>query len=422
MTALMVATLVAALVAVALLLVLLARRTPDAAPDPRLDRLTDGQARLESALRDEMGRSRGELVVQLKDQRTEVAGSVAQLVNTVAGRLDGLREADEQRQERLRVGVEARLKSLQEENAKSLDQMRAVVDQKLQQTLEARLGESFARVSQHLESVHKGLGEMTALAAGVGDLRKVLSNVKVRGTWGEAQLGSLLSEVLVPEQFSTNVATRPGSNERVEFALRLPGRDGDSPVWLPVDAKFPQEDFQRLVEASERADAEGVEAAAKALEVRVKAEAKDIRDKYVEPPHTTDFGILYLPVEGLYAEVVRRPGLVEAIQRDYRVVVAGPTTFTALLNALQVGFRTLAIEKRSAEIGVLLGIVKKEFEKFGDSLDKVQRKLEEAEGALKQVHTRRNVMARQLKHVQSSGDGDLPSGDPDPGPDDEPIS
>jgi DNA recombination protein RmuC len=372
--------------------------------------------RLESALRDEMGRSRGELSAGLKDQRSEVSASVAQLVNTVAGRLDGLREADEARQERLRAGVEARLASLQEQNAKSLEQMRTVVDQRLQQTLEARLGESFARVSQHLESVHKGLGEMNALAAGVGDLKRVLSNVKVRGTWGEAQLGSLLAEILVPEQYAANVATRPGSGERVEFALRLPGRDGDAPIWLPVDAKFPQEDFARLVAASEASDSEAVEAAAKALETRVRSEAKDIRDKYLEPPHTTDFGILYLPVEGLYAEVVRRPGLVESLQRDFRVVVAGPTTFAALLNALQVGFRTLAIQRRSAEIGALLGLVKREFEKFGDSLDKVQRKLEDAETALKQVPPRRNVLARRLKDVQSAGDGDLPAEDPDDAP------
>ncbi len=387
-----------------LLLMLLVRasRSAAATPDARMERLLEGQARMESTLRDEMGRSRTEIGAQLKEQRVEVSSSVGQLVNTVGVRLEAVRQADEQRQEHLRTTVEARLRLLQEDNTKSLEQMRQVVDQRLQATLEQRLGESFKRVSEHLESVHKGLGEMQALASGVGDLRKVLTNVKVRGTWGEAQLGNLLAEILAPEQFAVNIATRAGSADRVEFAIRLPGRDaGASPVWLPVDAKFPQEDFLRLVDASERADAEGVELASKALEGRLKGEAKDIRDKYLDPPNTTDFAILYLPIESLYAEVLRRPGLCESLQREYRVVVAGPTTFAALLNSLQVGFRTLAIERRSAEVWVLLGSVKTEFEKFGEALDRVQKKIGEAGTALEKVGTRSRVLGRKLKDVQS---------------------
>ncbi len=423
------ALLALAVLADVFLLVLLVRggraTVPAIPPDPRLDRMLDGQARLDAALRDEMGRSRAEVAAQLKDQRVEVGASVAQLVNTVGTRLDAVRQADEQRQEHLRTTVETRLRLLQEDNAKALEQVRILVDQKLQATLEQRLGESFKRVGEHLESVHKGLGEMNALAAGVGDLRKVLTNVKVRGTWGEAQLGNLLAEVLAPEQYATNVATRPGSAERVEYAIRLPGRDaGDTPVWLPIDAKFPQEDFQRLVDASERADAEGVEAAAKALEARVKAEAKDIRDKYLDPPNTTDFGILYLPVEGLYAEVLRRPGLVDAMQREMRVVVAGPTTIAALLNSLQVGFRTLAIERRSAEVWTLLGAVKTEFGKFGEALDKVQRKIGEAGTALDRVGVRSRAIGRKLKDVQalpSGEDGGTEGGEPEESPDDDPA-
>jgi DNA recombination protein RmuC len=392
------------IVADVLLILLLLRRSGaiPAAPDQRLDRLVDGQERLESALRDEMGRSRNEIGAQLKDQRVEVTSSFGQLVNTVGTRLDAVRQADEQRQENLRAAVETRLKAMQEENSKSLEQVRIIVDQKLQATLEQRLGESFKMVGEHLESVHKGLGEMQALASGVGDLRKVLTNVKVRGTWGEAQLGNMLAEILAPEQYSTNVATRKGSADRVEYAIRLPGRDaGLTPVWLPVDAKFPQEDFQRLMEASERADAAGVETASKALDVRLRAEAKDIRDKYLDPPNTTDFAILYLPIESLFAEVLRRPGLSESLQRDFRVVVAGPTTFAALLNSLHVGFRTLAIEHRSAEVWHLLGAVKTEFAKFGDALDKVQKKIGEAGTALEKVGTRSRVLGRRLKDVEA---------------------
>lgn len=405
-----------------LVVVLLARfgRSRTELADPRIDGLVGGQARLEAALRDEMGRSRAEMGAQLKDQRIEVTGSFGQLVSSVGTRLDAVRQADEQRQENLRTTVETRLRLLQEDNAKALDQVRILVDQKLQATLEQRLGESFKRVSEHLESVHKGLGEMQALASGVGDLRRVLTNVKVRGTWGEAQLGNLLAEILTPEQFAANVATRIGSADRVEFAIRLPGRDaGATPVWLPVDAKFPQEDYQRMVDASERADADGVEAAAKALENRIKGEARDIRDKYLDPPNTTDFAVLYLPVESLFAEVLRRHGLAETLQREFRVVVAGPTTFAALLNSLQVGFRTLAIERRSAEVWSLLGSVKTEFDKFGDALDKVQRKIGEAGTALEKVGTRSRVLGRRLKDVQAMPVGEVEAEDEEGAPEDE---
>ncbi|MGD0783721.1 MAG: DNA recombination protein RmuC, partial [Candidatus Aminicenantales bacterium] len=275
-------------------------------------------------------------------------------------------------------------------------------DEKLQGTLERRLGESFKLVSERLEQVHKGLGEMQTLASGVGDLKKVLTNIKVRGTWGEMQLGNLLEDILVRDQYAQNVATKPGSADRVEFAIKLPGRgdQDDQIVWLPIDAKFPKEDYERLVDASERGDLAAVEDAGRQLENRLKSEAKDIRDKYLDPPHTTDFAILYLSTEGLYAEVLRRPGLVATLQREYRVNVAGPTTLAALLNSLQMGFRTLAIEKRSSEVWNILGAVKNEFHKFGEVIDKVQKKIEEAGGVIEKARTRTRVIEKKLKTVQ----------------------
>jgi len=302
----------------------------------------------------------------------------------------------------LRGVVDARLRGLQEESAKRLEEMRLTVDEKLQGTLEKRLGDSFRLVSERLEAVQRGLGEMQTLANGVGDLKKVLTNVKVRGTWGEIQLGSLLEQILAPEQFVKNVATRPGSLERVEFAIRLPGRgdDGQGEVLLPIDAKFPLEDYQRIVEASERGDAAGVEAAARQLEARLEGCARDIHQKYVNPPYTTDFGLLYLPTEGLYAEVTRRPGLLEVLQREHRVSVAGPTTLAALLNSLQMGFRTLAIQQRSSEVWQVLGGVKAELGKFGEVLAKVEKKLAEASTTLELVATRRRVLERKLKTVE----------------------
>lgn len=301
----------------------------------------------------------------------------------------------------LRATLHERLTEIQADTAKKLEEMRKTVDEKLHATLELRLGESFKRVSEHLERVHRGLGEMQTLAAGVGDLKRVLTNVKIRGTWGEVQLGALIEQMLTPEQYAKNVRTVPNSNDMVEFAIKLPGKEDGSPVWLPIDAKFPVEDYQRLMDAQDKADFEQVEQAAKALENRIKQEAKTIRDKYIEPPHTTDFGIMFLPTEGLYAEVLRRPGLAESIQRDYRVIVSGPTTFAAVLNSLQMGFRTLTIEKRSSEIWILLGAVKTEFGKFGDVIEATQSKLEAASKQFESVSQRTRAINRKLKNVEA---------------------
>ena len=296
--------------------------------------------------------------------------------------------------------VEDRLRDLQTGNEERLEKMRALVDEKLHATLEKRLGEAFASVSERLEKVHQGLGEMKALTADMGDLKKVLTNVKARGTWGEIQLGALLDQILTPEQYGKNVATRPGKSERVEFAIRLPGVQEGTPVWMPIDSKFPQEDYLRIIAASEAADAEALAESSKALERRVVAEAKSIHEKYIEPPHTTDFAILYLPVEGLYAEVLRMNGLCERLTREYRVVIAGPTTIAALLNSLQMGFRTLAIEKRSSEVWVLLGQVKTEFGKFGDVLEKARIKIEQVGKELGNAQVRTRSIERRLRQVQ----------------------
>ena len=301
--------------------------------------------------------------------------------------------------------VEDRLRDLQTGNEERLEKMRALVDEKLHATLEKRLGEAFASVSERLEKVHQGLGEMKALTADMGDQKKVLTNVKARGTWGEIQLGALLDQILTPEQYGKNVATRPGKSERVEFAIRLPGVQEGTPVWMPIDSKFPQEDYLRIIAASEAADAEALAESSKALERRVVAEAKSIHEKYIEPPHTTDFAILYLPVEGLYAEVLRMNGLCERLTREYRVVIAGPTTIAALLNSLQMGFRTLAIEKRSSEVWVLLGQVKTEFGKFGDVLEKARIKIEQVGKELGNAQVRTRSIERRLRQVQ-----ELPGG------------
>jgi len=315
--------------------------------------------------------------------------------------LDRTTKALEERVERLRQSNEQRLRELQEDNSRKLDQMRAVVDERLQKTLETRLGESFKQVSDRLEQVHKGLGEMQTLAGEVGGLKKVLANVKTRGTWGEVQLGNLLEEVLAPEQFERNVETKPGSGQRVEFAIRLPGRGEGEAVWLPIDAKFPREDYERLLAAQDQADAAGAESAAKQLEARVKGFAWDIHDKYLNPPQTTDFGIMFLPTEGLYAEVLRRPGLADALQRESRVVVAGPTTLWAVLNSLQMGFRTLAIEQRSSEVWKLLGAVKAEFGKFGDVLDKVHKQLQTASNTVEDASRKTRTIGRKLRQVEA---------------------
>ena len=324
------------------------------------------------------------------------------LTDSLALQVQGLSEANARRLVEMRGTMETQLAQLQQSNTAKLDEMRQTVDEKLQATLQARLGESFKQVAERLEQVHKGLGEMHTLAQGVGDLKHLLTNVKTRGMFGEAQLGALLEQVLAPEQYAAQVATRPGDKNRVDFAIRLPGRSDDGqPVWLPIDAKFPNEDYERLLDAQGRADAAAAELAARALEARIKLEAKSIADKYLEPPHTTDFAVMFLPTEGLYAEVLRRPGLMELLQREHRVTLAGPTTLMAMLNSLQMGFRTLALEKRSSEVWQVLGAVKTEFGKFGDVLAKVRNQTQTVLNTLDQAQTRTNVMNRALRQVDA---------------------
>ena len=410
--------------AAVVLLVVLLKKSGSASRDvelARMESLERAIERSERGLRDELARLREELLQQSREGReeqntalrgfgdsmlrrmTEIAGLQKGQLDTFAEQLATLTRMNEGRFDKLRETVEIRLKSLQEENAAKLDQMRATVDEKLHATLEKRLGESFQLVSERLELVHKGLGEMQSLATGVGDLKKVLSNVKSRGTFGEIQLGTLLEQILTPEQYAVNVATKAGSSERVEFAVKLPGRELDDKgaIWLPLDAKFPQEDYLRLVEAQEQGNPEAVADAAKQLERQVKLMAAMIRDKYLDPPNTTDFAIMFLPTEGLYAEALRRPGLSETIQRECRVIIAGPTTLAALLNSLQLGFRTLAIEKRSSEVWKLLGAVKNEFGKFGDILEKTKKKLDEASSSIDTAAVRTRAIERRLKGVEA---------------------
>ena len=319
-----------------------------------------------------------------------------------AEQLRALGDGNDKRMSEVRLSVETKLAAIQADNGQRLEQMRATVDEKLHATLEQRLGESFKQVADRLEQVHKGLGEMQSLARDVGSLNRVLTNVKTRGIFGEVQLAGLLEQVLTTEQFATNVATVPGSAERVEFAIRLPGQRSDgAPLWLPIDAKFPREDYERLLDAQERADPLAAEAAGKAIENRLKLEARSIQSKYVAPPHTTDFAILFVPTEGLYAEALRRPGLMEILQREYKVMLCGPTTLLATLNSLQMGFRTLALEKRSAEVWEVLGAVKTEFQKFGDVLAKTKKKLEEASSTIDAAEVRTRAMARQLRTVEA---------------------
>lgn len=335
-------------------------------------------------------------------QLMEISNLQQNQLDNYAKQIMLLSQSNENRLDKMRETIETSLSRLQEDNSRKLDQMRATVDEKLSVTLEQRLGESFKLVSDRLEMVNRGLGEMQSLAVGVGDLKKVLSNVKTRGTWGEIQLGNILEQMLSPEQYDKNVAIKKGSSERVEFAIKLPGK-GDSEedyVWLPIDAKFPQEDYQRLIDCSEKGNSQGAEEAAKALELRIKACAKDIRDKYIDPPNSTDFAIMFLPIEGLYAEVLRRTGLCETLQQEYRVVVSGPSTLTALLNSLQMGFRTLAIEKRSSEVWTLLGAVKTEFTKFAVILDKTQKKLQEASNTIESAARKSRNIQHKLKNVQ----------------------
>jgi len=379
--------------------------------------------RLERGLRDELGRTAtGTLAALAQFQQSLLAQSsevargqneqidafrlqLGALQQGLAGQALAAREAQDASLMRLTALIREQLAAIQQDNEKKLEQMRATVDEKLHATLEQRLGESFKQVAERLEQVHKGLGEMQNLARDVGSLNRVLTNVKTRGVFGEVQLAGLLDQVFTPEQYASNVATLPGSSERVEYAISLPGqRDDGKPLWLPIDAKFPREDYERLLDAQERADAAAAEASAKAIENRLRLEAKTIREKYIGPPHTTDFGILFVPTEGLYAEALRRPGLVEGLQREHKVMLCGPTTLLATLTSLQMGFRTLALEKRSAEVWEVLGAVKTEFGKFGDVLAKAKKKLEEAGNTLDAAEVRTRAMTRKLKGVEALPD------------------
>lgn len=400
---------IGSLAAVLLLIVLLVKRS-------QIDTESIG-----SSLREEVRRSRRDASTASKELREEVSTrlesstetlvkTVGELGKTQSERLDaitksveGLTSSNELRIEKVRETLDKRIRSLQENNEKKLDEMRQTVDEKLQTTLEKRLTESFKVVSENLEAVQRGLGEMRTLASGVGDLKRVLTNVKSRGTWGEVQLGALLEDVLTPEQYEKNANIDLATSEAVEFAVRLPGKDADDPdsyVLLPIDSKFPQEDYQRLVDASEIADADGVKSASAALIRSVKGFAKDIHDKYIRPPRTTDFAIMFLPTEGLYSEILRRPGQVDELQRKYRVVVAGPTTLSALLMSFRMGFQTLAIEKRSSEVWRVLGAVKSEFGVFEKFLARIKKQLDTASKTLDDSGKRTRAMERKLRSVE----------------------
>jgi DNA recombination protein RmuC len=369
--------------------------------EQKLDHSIGQQTEASKTLRDELGGNFQRLGSRVSESLTESSQLQKERLENVTGALTGLSEKLEKAQEGLRATVEAGLEKLRTDNAEKLEQMRVTVDEKLQGTLEQRLGASFKLVSEQLEQVFRGIGEMQSLATGVGDLKKVLSNVRMRGAWGEVSLGSLLDQVLTIDQYERNVEVKPGSNQRVEYAIRLPGGDDDdAPLWLPIDAKFPNDDYERLVDASDRGDVEAVEAASKAVEMRIRTSAKEICEKYVHPPHSTDFAVLFLPTEGLFAEIIRRPGLVDALQREYRIVVTGPTTLMALLNSLRMGFRTLAIQKRSSEVWQVLAAVKTEFGKYGEVLDKVQQKLHEASNTIDKVSVRRRAIDRKLRGVE----------------------
>ena len=415
------------------LLIILIRRKPEsivAGLQENFSELQTRQDRLEPIIKDEIARNRQETARSAQQARQELGTSLKSSSDSLQQRLTenihlqkdqldsfskqlmAMTKLNEEKIEAMRKTMETQLRAMQADNTKKLEQMRATVDEKLQSTLEKRLGESFRQVSERLEQVYKGLGEMRNLATGVGDLKKVLTNVKTRGTWGEIRLSHILEQILTPDQYDVNVATKKDSNERVEFAIKLPGQDTDKEkiVWLPIDAKFPQEDYQRLMDAQEAADKEQAEKSIKSLETRIKAEAKHIKEKYLDPPNTTDFGIMFLPVEGLYAEVLRRPGLCDTLQREYRIVVTGPTTLAALLNSLQMGFRTLAIEKHSSEVWELLGVVKTEFGKFGDVLAKTKKKLQEASNTIDKAEVRTRSIERKLRKVQEVPQADtIPS-------------
>lgn len=422
--------LVAIIIVAILQILLLLKKSGKFNTDDILSPMSQSFERIERFTSNELGKSREESSQQSRFNREELGGTVkAELLtyaqtmreslkqisdeqtkhlNAFVEQINSLNRSQTQQAELLRNKIEEKLINLQKDNSEQLEKMRQTVDEKLQGTLEKRLSESFKLISERLESVHKGLGEMQVLASGVGDLKKVLTNVKTRGTWGEVQLGAMLEQVLTIDQYEANVSTK-GNAERVEYAVKIPSKNSDQEiVWLPIDAKFPMESYSRLIEAQDNADAVGVESALKELELRIKQSANDISRKYISPPSTTDFAILYLPTEGLFAEVTKRSNLVDIVQRDYRVVFAGPTTLWSILNSLQMGFRTLAIEKRSSEVWNTLAAVKTEWFKYGEALDKVKKKLEEASNSIDQAQVRTRAVGRKLKEVQ-----ELPSSQAD---------
>lgn len=420
-----------AVVQLALLVWLLARRPPT--PDHgevlgTLAAMASAHERTERELRHEIGESsRGarqetaqafatfqQALVQQGAEATrtqnaqldafslQLASLQKNLGDTLNNQLQGLSESNARRLAEVRATMETQLAQLQQTNTAKLEEMRRTVDEKLQSTLEARLGESFKQVAERLEQVHKGLGEMQTLAVGVGSLQRVLTNVKTRGVFGEVQLEALLEQVLTADQYARQIETKPRSGQRVDFAIRFPGRGDDgAPVWLPIDAKFPRDDYERLIDAHERADAAGAEIAAKALEARVRSEAKSIAESYLAAPHTTDFAIMFLPVESLYAEVLRRPGLMDAIQRQHRVTLAGPTTLLAMLNSLHMGFRTLALEQQASEVWKVLGAVKTEFERYGEWVARIKEQVAKASDTIDKADTRAKQMRLALRKVEA---------------------
>jgi DNA recombination protein RmuC len=419
----------AVLITLALVIVLLVRKP--AQPETGRAELLAASERVERELRREIAESsrgvRQEMTHTLatfqdavvkqaaeatRTQNTQIDAFAQQLAllqktlaDTLTHQLQDLSEQNARRIAEVRATLEAQLSILQQTNTAKLDEMRKTVDEKLQTTLETRLGESFRQVAERLEQVHKGLGEMQSLAQGVGDLQRVLTNVKTRGMFGEVQLEALLEQVLTPEQYGRQVETKPRSNQRVDFAIKFPGRSADgTPVWLPIDAKFPRDDYERLLDAHDRADAAGVESAGRALEVRIRQEARSICESYLAPPHTTDFAILFLPIESLYAEVLRRPGLMDHLQRDFRVTLAGPTTLLAMLNSLHMGFRTLALERQASEVWKVLGAVKTEFERYGTWVEKIREQVRKASETLDTAQIRTNQMRRALKVVEALPD------------------
>ncbi len=390
------------LLAVAAMQAMLLMRQSGVALKAHVENLEKSQEKMERSIRDDLARNREENTSAAQQAREELAASLKSVGDSLNKQIAGMTLSTEQRLDAVRQAVEQRLTAMQTDNTLKLEQMRATVDEKLQSTLEKRLGESFKQVSDRLEQVHKGLGEMQNLAVNVGDLKRVMTNVKTRGTWGEVLVENLLSQILSPGQFEKNFKPRESSGEVVEFAIKLPGRaeDGQESVWLPIDSKFPKEDYEAIGAAQDRADTAAMEAAGRSLEARIKLFAQDISTKYLNPPRTTDFGIMFLPSEGLYAQVISRLALVEQIQRDYRVVIAGPTTLAALLNSLQMGFRTLAIQQRSSEVWKVLGAVKTEFGKFGDLLDGVKKKLEQASNTLDDTARKSRTISAKLRSVE----------------------